>query len=382
MGFRLYIVTAALLTLAACGSHRDDATRNASATELKLSHSTLLQIDDFGNCRRVAVRNPWDTTALLHTYVLVDRNAALPSNLPEGTLVRTPLERMVVYSGVHQQALSLLDASHSIAGICDAEYLHDPELTDRLARGEVADCGSNLAPSIERIVATMPDAILLSPYQTSGDYGKLAATGIPMIECADYMEPTPLGRAEWIKFIGMLVGRETLADSLFEYTEREYLRMKDISSAAKHHPSVIVDGIYGQGWTVPSRQSTTAIFIKDAGGVNPFDYLDQAAGTTPLSPEQVLAKAADADLWLYRYYQRNDKTLSQLGGDHAVYTQFDAFRNHKVYGCNTASVPYYEEVPFRPHLLLEELVAIFHPELADSGYVEAPGRYFTILSAQ
>lgn len=368
-----------MLPASSCGSRHVDGADGDSGVEIRFAHSRLLRASDCGTYRRVDVVDPWDTTRLLHTYILVDSGTPDSGHLPEGTVVGVPLRRSIVYSSVHQRVFDMLDACGAIAGVCDAEYVSNPALLAGLSDGSVADCGNNMSPTIEKIVAARPDAVVLSPYETSGNYGKLGNAGIPIVECADYMEASPLGRAEWIRFFGMLLGRETEADSIFAATEQEYLRLKKLASSTGKRPTVLVDGIYGQGWSVPPRMSTTAHFINDAGGRNPFDYLDGAAGTTPLSPEQVLSKARDADLWLFRYYQKEDMTLAQMERDHPVYSRFEAFANGRVLGCNTARVAYYEEVPFNPHLLLAELTAIFHPELVGKG-AEAPGRYFTPLN--
>lgn len=318
------------------------------------------------------VRNPWDTASVLHTYILVPDSVQLPGNLPRGTVVRTPLKRALIYSSVHNSLVSEFGSIDAIKGVCDAGYIHQPELARRIVSGVVADCGVGTSPDIERIIAIEPDGIMLSPFENSGTYGKVGQLGIPIIECADYMETSPLGRAEWMKFYGMLFGKEDVASRMFAATKADYLALKQSVDTVTVTPKVIIDRLYGQAWYVPAANSTMGIFIKDAGGNNPFDsYL--RSGSVGLSGEEVLYKASDADVWLVRYSQSSDKTLGELSDDNAIYRQFDALKSGRVYGCNTSRTYFYEEVPFHPQWLLNDLIMIFHPEKFDN---IAP-RYFT-----
>lgn len=364
-----------LLAVASCSGRQGDGADAAEAA-IPFEFSTLLRVSQGDGYRHVVVRNPWDTASVLNSYVLVPDTCELPARLPEGTVIRTPLRRAVVYSGVHQLALGSIGAIEAVGGICDREYVTDSTLTARLANDAIADCGNNMSPNLERIIMLEPDAVLLSPYENSGNYGTLGTLGVPLVECADYMEPTPLGRAEWIRFLGMLTGREAEADSLFNDTRLRYERLRELASSAHSKPKVLVDCIYGQGWTVPSARSYTSAIINDAGGVNPFDYLDGAAGTNTLAPEQVFHRAGDADVWLLRYFRYEDMTLESLGADNPLYGRFNAFANGNVYGCNTSRKHFYEEVPFQPHLYLEDIIAILHPELAGDSIKP---RYYTQL---
>lgn len=312
--------------------------------------------------------NPWDTTRLLHTYVLVADTAEMPSMIPEGTVIRTPLKRAIVYSAVHTNLLIETGAGEAVKGVCDAQFFHDEEMSSRLADGRVTDCGNSQAPNIERILSVNPDAILLSPFEDSGGYGKAAAAGIPIVECADYMEPEPLGRAEWMKFYGLLFGTEEITDSIWRETERAYLDVKSRTSGMTERPKVLMDGLYGAIWYVPAANSYTARLIRDAGGENPFDK-DYPSGVNGLSGEQVLMKASDADVWLIRYNQSTDKTKKELNDESKLYGRFKAMKEDNVWGCNTLKATYYEDMPFHPHILLEEMAEIIQGE-------ETSGKYF------
>ena len=179
-----------------------------------ITQARLLTMERAEHYTLVTVKNPWRAGEVLHRYVLVPADSLLPGNLPEGTVVRTPVRRALVYSSVHTALMKELGRFDALAGVTDAQYFTDAEVVNGLRNGTIADCGSSMAPTIERVIAMQPDGILLSPYQDA-TYGQITTLDIPIIECADYMETTPLGRAEWVKFYGELLGQRERADSLY-----------------------------------------------------------------------------------------------------------------------------------------------------------------------
>ena len=333
---------------------------------------------------KTEIRNPWDTTKLLHTYFLIPDSAEVPEGLPSGTVLRTPLKKSLVYSSVHQSLIDELGATEAIKGIVDFPYITRPSIRELVETGEVTDCGTVISPNFEKIIELNPDAILLSPFADSGGYGKLGDLGVPLVECADYTENHPLGRTEWVKFFGMLYGKEDFADSLFYATESQYLDLKqkateiiknDETEEKKSRPKVLIDALYGQTWNMPGAGSLMDVFIRDAGGENPFRDIDKSFNI-PLAGEKVLMLASDADIWLLRYWQDNEKTLRELGDENPLYTRFNAYKEGNVYGCNTKYVEFFEEVPYHPQRFLADLISLFHPEL-DS--LPSHTKYYTKL---
>lgn len=370
---RSLVILLALSAFASCGGGSASSVGSGGDT-LSLDYSRLLTITEHDGFKKVTVRNPWDSTRILNTYILVPSADPLPKRLPAGTVVRTPVSAALIYSSVHNSLVCELGAPMAIKGVCDAQYIHEQFLKKRIADGAVADCGNSMSPDIERIIELSPDAILLSPFENSGGYGKLGQLGIPIVECADYMEISPLARAEWMRFYGMLFGREEYSDILFGQTVKEYNELAALVDTVSCRPKVLIDRLYGQSWYVPGAVSTMGRFIEDAGGTNPFDEY-RRSGSIGLSAEEVLYKAQDADVWAIRYSQPADKSMDELGRDNAIYREFDAFKNKRVYGCNTRNVRFYEEVPFHPQWLLNDLIVLCHPELSQV----KGNRYFTEL---
>jgi iron complex transport system substrate-binding protein len=205
------------------------------------------------------------------------------------------------------------------------------------------------------------EVVLASPFDHGG-YGSVEKLGIPIIECADYMENDPLGRAEWIKFIGLFTGRSKRADSLFRETEANYLKTKALVENVASRPKLMTGMKYGSPWYIPSGESFMARIYKDAGADYLFSYLP-GTGSTPMSFETVFEKAIHADVWLINFNRDEDMTYNALKSDYVPYSRFDAFRDRHIYGNNTGYSLFYEEVPMHPDYLLAELIAIFHPQL-------------------
>ena len=367
----ILLIAISVCILQSC-ANRANAPQQGGET-IAFKYATNLKINKFDGYMTAELRNPWDTTKLLHSYVIVPADSALPTPLPNGTLVRTPIRKALVFTSVHTGLLVNLGALNQIAGVCDAEYLRQPIVNKLIADGTIVDAGNALSPDIERVIQMSPDAILLSPFENGG-YGAIGKTGIPIIECADYMEVSPLACAEWMRFYGLLFGCESVADSLFAMVECNYCSLRDSALQQADRPSLLTDLKTGAAWYVPGGRSTTGRFYTDAGA----NYLfadQQKSGAVPLAFETVFERAQNADFWLFKYNRPTDYTYHTLATENELYTQFLPFTNHQIYGCNTDYVPYYDEVPFRPDWFLRDLVKIFHPHLLPNYKL----RYYTEL---
>ncbi len=310
----------------------------------------------------VNVINPWDTTRLLHSYILVDKLAPIPDSLPSGTIVRVPLERAVTYTSVSASIIDFLGASESIVGVCEGEYIPIESIKKRLANGEVVDLGQGTMPSIEKLVSLKSDGIITDPYQNTG-YGAVEKLGVPIIECAAYMEPSPLGHSEWIKFIAAFIGKEKLADSLFNGIESRYLKAKEVAATVTSKKTILPGKRYGQAWHVAAGGSYMANIYRDAAAS--YYWQDtKGQGALNLSFESVFAEAKDADTWFITYYNSAaDLTYDELKADYVSYASFTPFKKRRIYGCNTANKPLFTTTLFTPDLIVMDYVKILYPSL-------------------
>lgn len=365
----------AVLLLPACGGKGGTAFSTGQGDTLALRHCENLSLIDYDGYTVARLRNPWDTAKTLHTYILVDKERPLPQALPQGTLVRTPLGKAVVYSSVHCSLLRDLGALSSIGGVCDLKYIHMPEIEEGYRNGSIADAGDSMNPNVERIIDLHPDAILLSPFENSGGYGRVEKLGVPIIECADYMETSPLGRAEWMRFYGRLFGKGAEADSLFASVEKSYQELRESVLPLSSAPTVMCDLKTSSTWYTPGGRSTVARLYADAGARYIFRE-DTHSGSLPYPFEVIFERGQQAEFWLIRYNRPTGKTYGELESEFAPYAGFRAFKERNIYGCNTHRVPFYEETPFHPDWLLKDLIKIFHPSLLE-GYEP---RYYSRLT--
>lgn len=388
----LFILTA---VLTACTSRPPAGQDEGTAVSFK--YARLIHVSERDGCRLVTVDNPWKAGKVLHRYLLVADDAAMPRHTgqegetiareggataareemataarEEGvTVVRVPLRRSVVFTSVHAALIGELGAEGQVAGVADAKYMKVPYVSEGLASGRLTDCGDGMSPLVEKIIDAEADALLLSPFENSGGYGRLEEVDIPLIECAEYMEQSPLARAEWIRFYGMLYGQEARADSLFHVVDSCYAALCRQAGEASGQPSVLMDKQTGSVWYVPGGRSTIGHMLQDAHCRYPWAH-DDHSGSLALPFESVLEQAGEADVWLLRYDAAQPLTMAQLLSEQPGYGQLRPVRRHEVYACNVATSMFYEETPFRPDLLLRDFISILHPDTTNT----TPLRYY------
>lgn len=419
---KLYILlcgaTAALL-MAACQGGKTAAADAEAGDTLEMKYAKLLTIVKHGDGEEspdaaegidyqyaeAIIANPWKAGTMLHRYILIPKGkegdktvAMLARRRSTGArcttdTVRTPVERSAVFIAPHCQLMYELGCQQAIRGVCDLDYINIPDVKKRAAAGKasvgnvsaenatagnsIVDCGSSMAPDIERIIALKPEAILLSPFENSGGYGKLDKLHVPIIEAADYMESSPLGRAEWMKFYGMLFKKdgnapktalaascEPKADSLFAKIEKEYLKLKAEAAGYPKDLSILTERKTGNVWYVPGGKSTMGILLRDAHARYIFAD-DTHSGSLSMSPEQIIAKGNQVDVWAFKYFGGNALTKQDLLAEYQGYQALKAFQTGTVYETDTSCEPYFELTSFHPEILLREFIILSHPEAGD-----------------
>lgn len=376
------------LGLLSCQGGKTAAGMEEGGDTLQMKYAQLLTIvsHDEQGYTEVKVHNPWKEGTELHRYILVPKGtegdatmaklagqahgegkAAAALGVKTDT-VRTPLESNLVFTAPHCQLLTELGCQNAITGVCDKDYINIPDIKSRAqADAKVAhpimDCGSSMQPDIERIIALHPEALLISPFENSGGYGKLDKLRIPIIETADYMETSPLGRAEWIKLYGLLLG-SSKADSLFSAIEKEYLQLKAEAAKLPLGLSILTERKTGNVWYVPGGKSTMGILLRDAHAKYIFAD-DQHSGSLSMSPEQIIAKGNQIDVWAFKYFGGNALTKNDLLAEYQGYQALKAFQTGTVYETDTSCEPYFELTSFHPEILLREFIILSHPEAGD-----------------
>ena len=358
---RLLILLGFAFWMVACTPSGKQTSSKEALSSDSIQYAQGFTVQRFDTYIMVEVRDPWDSTRLLQRYLLVDRTKSVPGGLPKGTIVKVPVKDIVIYTSVHAAIIDQLHETDKVIGVCEPRYMDTPAIQEGIQAGRIADLGEATSPNIEKMIEIGAELVIASPFQNNS-YGPVEKIGIPIIEGADYMEAFPLGRTEWIRFYGLLFGKEEMADSIFKETEQAYLSLKDLTANIDNRPTVLSEKKFGSSWYVPSGDSYMAHLIEDAGADYMFKDLP-GAGSTPLAFETVFDKAIHADIWLVKYNQSSEMTYNDLRSEYTPYENFDAFKKKRIYTCNTGAVPYYEEFPIHPEYLLKDLIWIFHPEL-------------------
>ena len=358
---RLLILLGFAFWMVACTPSGKQTSSKEALSSDSIQYAQGFTVQRFDTYIMVEVRDPWDSTRLLQRYLLVDRTKSVPGGLPKGTIVKVPVKDIVIYTSVHAAIIDQLHETDKVIGVCEPRYMDTPAIQEGIQAGRIADLGEATSPNIEKMIEIGAELVIAYPFQNSS-YGPVEKIGIPIIEGADYMEAFPLGRTEWIRFYGLLFGKEEMADSIFKETEQAYLSLKDLTANIDNRPTVLSEKKFGSSWYVPSGDSYMAHLIEDAGADYMFKDLP-GAGSTPLAFETVFDKAIHADIWLVKYNQSSEMTYNDLRSEYTPYENFDAFKKKRIYTCNTGAVPYYEEFPIHPEYLLKDLIWIFHPEL-------------------
>lgn len=349
----------AILGCTACQPGRQQSATAEPGDTICLRYARNLVMVQHDGYLEATMRNPWDSTQLLHRYIIrqtEDIASALPAEAAGATIVCAPLRRAAVFTSVHCALLQELGCPDAIGGICELEYIHLPFVHEGVACGRIANLGNGMSPDLERVIQLQPDALLPTPFENSGGYGRLTRLGIPIVECADYMERSPLGRAEWIRFYGRLFGRAREADSLFESIERRYLDLRRLAETASTRPRLICEVPKSGYWYLPGGESTMGQLYRDAGADYLFSDL-RGAGSVAMSIERVLDRAMTADVWIIK--NNGVLTRRQIVADCPTLRPIDA----QMWFCDIGSNNYYEETPFHPERLLEDIISLLHPEL-------------------
>ena len=358
---RLLILLGFAFWMVACTPSGKQTSSKEALSSDRIQYAQGFTVQRFDTYTMVEVRDPWDSTRLLQRYLLVDRTKSVPGGLPKGTIVKVPVKDIVVYTSVHAAIIDQLHEINKVIGVCEPRYMDTPAIQEGIQAGRIADLGEATSPNIEKMIEIGAELVIASPFQNSS-YGPVEKIGIPIIEGADYMEAFPLGRTEWIRFYGLLFGKEEMADSIFKETEQAYLSLKNLTVNIDKRPTVLSEKKFGSSWYIPAGDSYMAHLFEDAGADYMFKDLP-GAGSTPLAFETVFDKAIHADIWLVKYNQSSEMTYNDLRSEYTPYENFDAFKKQRIYTCNTGIVPYYEEFPLHPEYLLKDLIWIFHPEL-------------------
>lgn len=382
-----------VLLVVACQGGKTASGEGGDTLQMKYAELLTIVKHNDGTYTEAIIENPWKKGTTLHKYILVPKGkegdetvARLKDDIRENAtmqmgshcdIVRTPLESNVVFTAPHCQLMYELGCKNAITGVCDKDYINIPDIKERVKLSDgkastsdtdkvIIDCGSSMQPDIERIIALKPEGLFISPFENSGGYGKLDKLHIPIIETADYMETSPLGRAEWMKFYGLLFKSEERSDSLFSSIEKEYLALKAEAAKLPQGLSILTERKMGSVWYVPGGKSTMGILLKDANAKYIFAD-DTHSGSLAYGPERILSKGTQIDVWAFKYFGGKALSKNDLLAEYEGYKVLKAFYSNSIYQVDTSTQPYFELTSFHPEILLREFIILAHPKATQFG---------------
>lgn len=382
-----------VLLVVACQGGKTASGEGGDTLQMKYAELLTIVKHNDGAYTEAIIENPWKKGTTLHKYILVPKGkegdetvARLKDDIRENAtlqmgshcdIVRTPLESNVVFTAPHCQLMYELGCKNAITGVCDKDYINIPDIKERVKLSDgkastsdtdkvIIDCGSSMQPDIERIIALKPEGLFISPFENSGGYGKLDKLHIPIIETADYMETSPLGRAEWMKFYGLLFKSEERSDSLFSSIEKEYLALKAEAAKLPQGLSILTERKMGSVWYVPGGKSTMGILLKDANAKYIFAD-DTHSGSLAYGPERILSKGTQVDVWAFKYFGGKALSKSDLLAEYEGYKALKTFNQNSIYQVDTSTQPYFELTSFHPEILLREFIILAHSKATQFG---------------
>lgn len=334
-------------------------------TVLTVRYANGFEVETRAGYRVLRIKEAWPGADKVFEYALGSTEVLDTLSGTFDAKVVVPIEQIVVTSTTHIPSLESLQEGESLIGFPNLDYISSEATRARIEAGAVTELGQNEALNTEVLIELQPDALVT--FAVSGDNATartVAQTGIPVLYNSDWTEIHPLGKAEWIKFFGVLYGKEELANELFEQIETDYQQAKTLAATAPNRPTVVSGAMYKDVWYLPQGQSWAAQFLTDASA----NYLwkdSEGTGSLSLNLEAVLEKGSQAQFWIG---PGQFTSYAQMEEAHQVYTQFQAFQNNQVFSFTnkkgaTGGVIYYELAPNRPDLVLKDLIHILHPDL-------------------
>ncbi len=368
MFFRATILFVSLLSLFFFESCKSD-TKAIATSKNKIQNSIRyakgFELYHYSNFSILKITRPWPNAQKTNEFVLHKKGIQLPDSLVNHTAVIIPIKKIVATSTTHIPSLEMLHVENTLVGFPNTDYISSVKTRNRIDTGFVKNVGANEALNIELLIDLQPDVIIgFGIDSTNPSLDLLQKTGQQIIFNGDWVEQSPLGKAEWIKLFGVLYNKDIEAEKIFESIEKEYLATLKQIKHTTTKPTVLSGAIYQGNWYLPQGDSWSALFIADAHG----DYLWKktiGTGSLSLSFETVFEKAQAADFWIG---PAQFSSLSEMENSNPHYSQFKAFQNKKVYSYSVkkgakGGLLYYELAPNRPDIVLKDLVKILHPEL-------------------
>ena len=341
----------------------DEIEEGKLLASVAISYAEGFSIDYFADYTKVIIHNPWTNEKKPYAvYYLCKSDSILTPT--EGTKLKIPLSSLAVNTFTYFEFLRLLEEPGVIKGVTDGFRIYNPAILQKIETREIIDLGDPFNPNVERTMSLMPQAIINSAYAQQDSYSeRLLQAGFPIIYSLEWMETSPLARAEWIKMIAAFFDKGAAADSIFRTIEQRYLALQVLTKNVSPHHTVMAGDNFQGTWYVPGGKSFNASLFRDAG----LDYRyknNHESGSIGLDIESVLTQFGKAAFWV----GCEADTYGELAEKDAKYLLLESVKKRQVFNNHnriTASGgnDYFESAIAHPDLILSDLIKATHPQL-------------------
>ncbi|OKH45220.1 ABC transporter substrate-binding protein [Calothrix sp. HK-06] len=353
-------------TNAACVQNYE-ANRDYFSDKITITRAKGFSVEYHNNYKVITINNPWKGAKTGFKYILVQCGTPAPSNIQDSQVISVPVNSVISLSTTHLPHLAKLGVVDKLLAVSDTKTVNTSEVVEKIKTGKIANVGSNASINIEKIVELNPE--LITTYGTgdvnNDSYLKLLEAGLKVAINAEYMEDSPLGRSEWLKFTALFFNQEKKAEQIFGEVAKRYEEVATKAKAVKIRPRVFLGFNFKGTWYMPGGQSYTAKYLEDAGA----NYLwsnDKSTGSLPLSFEVIIERASDADYWLNLSQKWKEK--KEILAEDTRYGDFKAVKNGNIYNNNlrvneNGGNDYWEGGISNPDVVLSDFIKIFHPDI-------------------
>ncbi len=359
---KILVFTICLFVFSSCKKEVVKVDKN-NQTESNIKYAKGFDIVEKNGVKKLIIKSAYQNSDEIFEYIIQNKKSKKEEI---ANTLSTPIEKIVVTSTTHIPMVELFNEETAIIGFPYAKYVSSEKTRALIDAGKIKEIGKESSLNTEILLDLQPELIVgYSVSSADKSLTTLEKAGINVIYNGDWLEETPLGRAEWIKFFGVLFDKEQQADSIFKAIETNYIEAKNIALKSTKKPTILSGAIMSKDiWNLPAGDSFVAQYLKDAN----CNYLWQNSsgkGSLSLSFEHVFDKGANADFWIAPGYFSSKE---QLISSNKLYSKFKAFRQNSIYTPSTkkgktGGVIYYELAPTRPDLVLKDLIKITNPDL-------------------
>ncbi|MGB0525267.1 MAG: ABC transporter substrate-binding protein [Flammeovirgaceae bacterium] len=359
------------ITLAACSSNEETKNKSIAKTafiSVKPSYATGFSIDDYGAYQVLHILQPFNDQADTLSYLLHARGNKKPKAFGHLPAIATPINKLIVQSTTHVAFVAEMNAIDKLVGMTATQFIYNPKARERISTGQIVEVGEGELLNQEQVLTLQPDALMVSGFSASSyhkNYKTLIETGVPVLVNSEWMEQSMLGRTEWIKVFGYLLGNPKLANERFEAIETQYLNYAEMGRAAKEKPLVIGGLPYKGSWSIAGAKSYVAQLLTDAGATWNWAN-DTSSVSLQMDFESVYPMGLKADYWL-RVGGITSKeellAIDQRLADFKAYQNGNLYNNNKRLTADGLGNDYWESGIVKPHRILGDIIKIIHPDL-------------------